>query len=134
MINLSDPSLLLGDSELEVINEVSRFLKAGIPSTDMEAERLKYASESIRLQEEISNLKSMITYSRSIYWKSVCESESEALEDIREEYSRVADQNRALYLNSKVVDVRKTYDAMDTLIDRLNSMEWNLKGVFRAVS
>ena len=133
-MNLENPLDVLGPSEVELVNSASRLLQIGIPASDLEATLLQYKSALLKHQDEISNLKSQVDYTKSRYYAIVAKIEQESLEDVRMEYDKVADQNRAIWAESKYVDTKAQYDALSAVSERLKSMGWSLTHALEAVS
>ena len=133
-MKLENPLEMLGPSEVEVINNASAFLNLGIPASDLEVEVLMYKAAALSHQDLVSNLKSMVDYTKSRFYGQVARIEQESLEDLRHDYDKVADRNRALWMEKKYVDIKAQYDALSAVSERLKSMGWSLTHALEAVS
>ena len=133
-MKLSDPTSILGPQEKSIIEEASRFLSTGIPIAEIPAERASYLSEVMKHKELIVNLKSLVDFSTTEAKSQVCQVEQSTLESLSDEYPRATDRNRALWSDSKFMDVRKKYDSLKALSNRLESIKWSLSNACNAMS
>lgn len=133
-MKLSDPTSILGPQEKSIIDEASRFLSTGIPIAEIAAERASYLSEVMKHKELIVNLKSLVDLSSTEAKSQVCQVEQSTLESLSDEYPRATDRNRALWSDSKFMDVRRKYDSLKALSNRLESIKWSLSNAYNAMS
>ena len=133
-MKLSDPTSILGPQEKSIIEEASRFLSTGIPIAEIPAERASYLSEVMKHKELIVNLKSLVDLSSTEVKSQVCQVEQSTLESLSDEYPRATDRNRALWSDSMFMDVRKKYDSLKALSNRLESIKWSLSNAYNAMS
>ena len=130
---LENPIDVLGDSEKSIIEGASEFLKLGIPSADLIAEKARYRSTSMIHIDELSNLKSVVEFTKSKLQLRLAEAELVALEDIRDEYSKSTDINRALLIDNKCVDIKTQIGALTSISSRLSDLGWSLTHAYKIV-
>lgn len=133
-MKLEDPTNILGPTEKSIVEEASRFLSTGIPISEITVERASYLSEVMKHKELIVNLKSLVDFSMTDAWSQVCQVEQSSLESLSDEYPKMSDRNRALWSDSKFIDMKKKYDALSALSGRLESIKWSLSNAYNAMA
>ena len=127
-ITLADSPFLLvvGQQELEVIEDAENFLSRPLPSNA--AERNAYAFHNLRIQNLINRLKGNVSWARHGRVNLLKQAESRLRADARDDGVRDKDERAAYcYNNAKWRDINDSVVQLDTMYDRLHSLEWMLK-------
>ena len=120
-----DFTRVLGPAEIKILTDADLLLSMTIPSDEMG--RVAYLSKSAKIQSDLNNLLSRLTYIRSMsvldrdaYWGSLLEAE---------EYEGRDKRFIALARDSKLRDLEETNAALEVVRDHVNNLTWILKTI-----
>jgi len=120
-----DWSQTIGPAEIQLLQDVDLFLQIAIPHE--QGEKFAYLSKSSRLQGQLNNLLSRLSYvfrmnsiERDAYWGELLESR---------EYEGRDKRYIALSMNPKFRDVEETNASLEIIKDHVNNLMWILKTI-----
>ena len=117
---------VLGKKEIEIVQDAENFLSRPLPSNS--AERNAYAFHNLRIQNLINQLKANVSWARHGRRNTLKVTENKLRGEAREDGAKDKDERATYcYNNAKWRDINDSVEKLNTMHERLHSMEWMLK-------
>jgi len=137
----SDPTALisplkdLSDADRDLIKEIERFIRAGVPIRENMAECNNYVTANLSLQQRVNTFKSNLEHTCNRRRIQLMTAETEERKSLMYDGFKSGQERDVMVCKNPVVrDLRLIVDWLTVLQRHVDSLEWMLKSALKSVT
>lgn len=133
--SIGNPFDQLGEGERSIIKNAEDFLRISIPDPSMTSQASMYVTSNLTQQQQVNTFKTNVLHTLYRRRQQLMKIEAEERDMlVSDGFKYGAERDTLVMRNSRIADLRRVVDWLDTIHRHLESLEWMLKSALRSLT